>query len=142
MSFQCKKLEESATVPKKSYKFDAGFDLYTNFKETNFFLKPGKKYIFSTGISVAIPEGWYGRIAPRSGFAMKGIDVLGGVVDCSYRGEIKIILINHGEIPVEFKKNDRIAQLILEKCGGWELEEVKELGETKRGESGFGSTGN
>jgi dUTP pyrophosphatase len=94
-----------------------------------------------------IPEGYYGRIAPRSGLALKqGIDVLGGVIDASYRGEIGVILVNTtakgDELQItHIKKGDKIAQLIIEKCHQVEWEEVKELAETDRGAGGFGSTG-
>jgi dUTP diphosphatase len=138
-TLQCVKLDEKAMIPKKAHKYDAGFDLYS-FDETT--LKSTNRNIFATGIAVAIPKGWYGRIAPRSGLAAKyGIDVLAGVIDSSFRGEIKVILINHGCEDVTIKKGDRIAQLILEKCGEWEIEEVEKLDETERGEGGFGSTG-
>lgn len=135
----CKKLHPEATIPTKGHKYDAGFDLYT---DTDMVLQPTYRALFSTGISVSILKGWYGRIAPRSGLAVKyGIDVLAGVIDSGYIGEIKVELINHGREPVDIKKGDRIAQLILEKCGEWEIKEVEYFENTERGEGGFGSTG-
>ncbi|XP_031327694.1 deoxyuridine 5'-triphosphate nucleotidohydrolase, mitochondrial [Photinus pyralis] len=100
------------------------------------------KAIVSTGIKVQLPEGCYGRIAPRSGLAAKNfIDVGAGVVDEDYRGELKVILFNHSDSAFEVKAGDRIAQLICEKIFYPDIEEVKELSETERGEGGFGSTG-
>ena len=91
---------------------------------------------------MAIPKGYYGRIAPRSGLALRdGIGVLGGVVDSGYRGEIGVILINSGSRDFDFYKGDRVAQLIIEKCHDIEWEECDNLDDSDRGEGGFGSTG-
>jgi dUTP pyrophosphatase len=99
----------------------------------------------NTGIQIAIPEGYYGRIAPRSGLAVKhGIDVLAGVVDSGYRGEVGVVLQNLGLMDFEYREGDRIAQLIIEKCHDVEWEEVEseeDLVSSERGEGGFGSTG-
>jgi len=96
-----------------------------------------------TGLSVEIPEGYYGRIAPRSGLAHKnGIDVLAGVVDSSYRGEIRVILYNTDkEETLQVRSGDRIAQMIVERHYNFEFVEVEDLSVTERGEGGFGSTG-
>ena len=95
-----------------------------------------------TGISVAIPEGCYGRIAPRSGLAVKRfIDVGAGVIDADYRGEIGVVLFNHSDEDFVVKPGDRIAQLILEKIETPTVKEAEELPDTKRGTDGFGSTG-
>ena len=89
-----------------------------------------------------MPRGTYGRIAPRSGLAAKhGVDVGAGVIDADYRGEVKILLINHSDVKFDIKKGDRIAQLVLERISLAELNEVSELEETQRGQKGFGSTG-
>lgn len=99
-------------------------------------------HIIRTNLSVEIPEGFYGRIAPRSGLAAKfGLDVLAGVVDPDYRGEIKVILTLHGENSVRIEHGDRIAQLILERADRLDLRYVGALGETERGSAGLGSTG-
>jgi dUTP pyrophosphatase len=91
---------------------------------------------------LAIPLGYYGRIAPRSGLAKKfGIDVLGGVVDSPYRGEIGIILINTGNTIFEYKAGDAIAQLIIEVCKDLSIIEADNLSDSVRGTGGFGSTG-
>lgn len=91
---------------------------------------------------MAIPEGNYGRIAPRSGLAAKNmIDVGAGVIDSDYRGEVKVLLFNLSDVDFEVSKNDRIAQLIIEKYTPTQLVEVEELDSTVRGVGGFGSTG-
>jgi dUTP pyrophosphatase len=96
----------------------------------------------STGIAIGIPNGTYGRVAPRSGLAAKhGIDVGAGVIDPDYTGEVKVILFNNSDNDFEIKKGDRIAQLILEKVLTPEIKELGELAKTLRGEGGFGSTG-
>ena len=98
--------------------------------------------ISPTGISISIPRGYYGRVAPRSGLALRdGIDVLAGVIDAGYRGEVGVILINFGDKSFAFRKGDRIAQLIIEKCHEVEWQEVDELNGTARGDDGFGSSG-
>ena len=91
---------------------------------------------------MSIPAGCYGRIAPRSGLAYKsGIDVMAGVIDADYRGDIGVILYNTDVKDFEFKKGDRIAQLIIEKCYTTEWKEVEELHSSVRLGNGFGSTG-
>ena len=95
-----------------------------------------------TGLSISFPTGLYARIAPRSGLALKRfIDVGAGVVDADYRGEVGVVLFNHGDQDFEVKMGDRIAQLILEKIDTPPVEEVQGLEGTVRGSSGFGSTG-
>ncbi|XP_046689241.1 deoxyuridine 5'-triphosphate nucleotidohydrolase, mitochondrial-like [Homalodisca vitripennis] len=95
-----------------------------------------------TDLKIMLPEGCYGRIAPRSGLTWKnGIDVGAGVIDEDYRGDVRVILFNHSDEPFTIEAGDRIAQLICEKIYYPELEEVQELDETNRGSGGFGSTG-
>jgi dUTP pyrophosphatase len=156
MKIQFKKLNPSAQVPVRAYETDAGYDLFASkFCEIN----PMERAIVQTDISVAIPKGYYGRVAPRSGLAVKnGIDVMAGVIDSSYRGPLGVVLINLNfrKSPSEVNdfesifgdKNkftvnigDRIAQLIIEKCHDADFEEVSEFEETERSEGGFGSTG-
>ena len=96
----------------------------------------------NTGICATIPTGCYGRIAPRSGLAVKyGIHVGAGVIDPDYTGELKVCLFNLGSVPFEIKQGERIAQLILEKCLTPLIQEVDELKKTMRANRGFGSTG-
>ena len=95
-----------------------------------------------TGLAISFPAGLYARIAPRSGLALKKfIDVGAGVVDHDYRGEVGVVLFNHGDQDFEVNMGDRIAQLILEKIDTPPVEEVQGLGDTVRGVGGFGSTG-
>ncbi len=137
----CKRLTKTATLPTKGSKYAAGFDLYADIPGP-IILQPGQRQMISTGISVAIPRTWYGRVAPRSGLALNsGLNVLAGVIDSDFLGEVKVILINHGMIYYEINHKDRIAQLILEKCGNFQIEEVNSLDKTERGSGGFGSTG-
>ena len=90
---------------------------------------------------LAIPRGAYGRIAPHSGLALKGIDIAAGVIDSDYRGEVKVLLVNHSDMQFKIKMGDRIAQLIIEKISLDRLNEENNLGETKQGDQGFRSTG-
>lgn len=95
-----------------------------------------------TDIQIEVPEGTYGRVAPRSGLAWKNfIDVGAGVIDQDYRGNVGVILFNHSDTPFEIKKGDRIAQLILERIVHPVVVEAETLSDTNRGAGGFGSTG-
>lgn len=133
-------LSENAKLPVKGSKHSAGHDLFCI--ET-FDLPPGKFKLINTGISIEIPDEHYGRIAPRSGLALShGIQVLGGVVDSDYRGEIKVILYNVSEINKTFLKHDKIAQIIIEKISTAEFILADQLSRTSRDAGGFGSTGN
>lgn len=103
---------------------------------------PGERVMVHTGVAVAIPSGNYGRVAPRSGLALKfGIAEMAGVIDSDYRGELGVILINHGGQPLEIKHGDRIAQLIIEKYTPVMVKIKKKLSASSRGGAGFGSTG-
>lgn len=119
---------------------DAGMDLLA--AEDRVVL-PMSRAVVSTGISMEIPPGYYGRIAPRSGLALKyGIDVLAGVVDSSYRGEIRVILFNTDkEETFVIRQGDKIAQMIIERHYNFDFVETEELSSTERGSGGFGSTG-
>jgi len=139
MKIEIKKLSENATLPTQGSKYAAGYDLYA--AEEGVVLSECRLLI-KTNISVSIPEGYYGRIAPRSGLAYKsGLDVIAGVIDADYRGDIGVILYNTDVKDFEFKKGDRIAQLIIEKCHNVEWQEVDELEDSVRSDGGFGSTG-
>ena len=135
----CKLLGTDGKLPTRGSELAAGYDIYS---AENGCVDIGSHRAISTQLSVAIPVGYYGRIAPRSGLAYKrAIDVLAGVVDPDYRGEIKVILVNHGREGYRFEKGDRIAQLVLEKIITPEVVQVDSLEDTQRGEGGFGSTG-
>jgi dUTP pyrophosphatase len=133
------RLHHTAIVPKRASSQDAGYDLHTI---ENRVLAPGERAVLRTGIAVRVPDGTYGRIAPRSGLAVRyGIDTLAGVVDQGYTGEIQVVLINHGDAPFTITTHDRIAQLILERIATPETKEVETLPKTHRGSAGFGSSG-
>ena len=107
-------------------------------------LQPGQRHAVSTGFKVAIPEGYEIQVRPRSGLALKhGITVPNtpGTIDSDYRGELKVIMINHGDQPFPIRRGERIAQLVPAAVTQAEFDEVEELCETERGAGGFGSTG-
>ncbi len=134
---------EGAKEPKYATPSSSGLDLFACL-ESPIIIEPKKWAIVPTGIKVAIPEGYEGEIRPRSGLAYQhGVTVLNspGTVDADYRGEIKVILINHGEEPFRVEDGTRIAQLVIRKVERVELVEDESLPETERGEGGFGSTG-
>lgn len=142
MNLKIKKLNNNATIPTRAHETDAGLDLYS--AEENLSLLPNNVLVVGTGISIEIPEGYYGRIAPKSGLAAQhGVNVLAGVIDSSYRGEIKVVLAKQSGVGGwQFFKGQKIAQLIIEKHYNFPLEIVDEIGDTDRGDGGFGSTGN
>lgn len=132
-------LNADATLPTRGSEKAAGLDLYAS---EDCVIHSTERQLVSTGVAIALPYSTYGRIAPRSGLAVKnGIDVLAGVVDEDYRGEIKVALINHGVESFVVLKGARIAQLIIESISRPVLEVVDDLEESTRGSAGFGSTG-
>lgn len=134
-----KKLHANARLPQRGTTFSAGADLYCI---EAFTLEPGERKLVPTGLAIEIPHGFYGRVAPRSGLAVKhGIDVLAGVIDADYRSEVKVPLINLGHEPVSFNAGERVAQLIIEQAAMCDYVWTEELSDTERGEGGFGSTG-
>jgi len=135
--------ESGNPLPEYQTLHAAGMDLLANLEE-EVSLQPGERKLIGTGLKLAIPEGYEAQIRPRSGLALKhGITVLNspGTIDSDYRGEIKVLLINHGQEPFSIKHGERIAQLILAKYSQISWEIVEKLPETARGESGYGSTG-
>ncbi|KAG9237612.1 dUTPase-like protein [Amylocarpus encephaloides] len=134
-----KKLSDKAKLPTRGSAFAAGYDIYA----ARDAVVPGRgKVLVDTDLSMAVPAGTYGRIAPRSGLASKHmIDTGAGVIDADYRGQVKVLLFNHGEKDFEVKEGDRVAQLVLERIYTPEVVEVLELEESVRGTGGFGSTG-
>ena len=138
-----KKLNPKAELPKYKTVGSSGMDLMALIEEP-IKIKPQSSVLISTGLSIAIPEDTEVQIRPRSGLAAKSsISVLNtpGTIDSDYRGEIKIILFNHGEEEFTVNNKDRIAQMILMPVLKAEFEEVEELPKTIRGTGGFGSTG-
>lgn len=135
-----KRFDDRATLPTRGSPGAVGYDLACI---EDFVLGTQSRCLVPTGIGVQLPSGVYGRIAPRSGLTVKhGIHIGAGVIDPDYMGEVKVAMFNLGLKPVEFKKGDRIAQLILESCKVPDVIEVDDLMPTFRGERGFGSTGN
>ncbi|KAH7328405.1 dUTPase-like protein [Stachybotrys elegans] len=138
-ALQVKKLSDKARVPTRGSALAAGYDIYAA-KDTT--VPARGKVLVDTDIAIAVPEGTYGRIAPRSGLASKNfIDTGAGVIDADYRGQVKVLLFNHAETDYEIKEGDRIAQLVLERIFTPEVVEVEELSDSVRGAGGFGSTG-
>lgn len=133
------KLHPKAVLPSRGSKNASGLDIHSIEEVT---IKSGNRTAIHTGLAVEIPHGFYGRMAPRSGLALKiGIDVLAGVIDADYRGEIICLLINLGEHDFKINVGDRIAQLLIEKIAMLEPAWNQELNKTERDRSGFGSTG-
>jgi dUTP pyrophosphatase len=134
-----KKLDESAVVPTRGTDLSAGYDLYS---VADIVLPSLGRAMVPTGLAIKVPAGTYGRVASRSGLAVKhGITVLTGTVDADYRGGVFCVLYNTSNVDYEIKKGDRIAQLIIEKIEMLDVAVVDELDETARGAGGFGSTG-
>jgi dUTP pyrophosphatase len=107
-------------------------------------LAPGERAAVPTGIALALPDGYEGQVRPRSGLALRqGVTCLNspGTIDSDYRGEITVILINHGQAAVAIRRGERIAQLVIQACVRAALEEVRELAPSVRGAGGFGSSG-
>ncbi|KNA15561.1 hypothetical protein SOVF_097200 [Spinacia oleracea] len=137
--FKVKKLSEKAVIPSRGSPLSAGYDLSSAVDVK----VPGRgKALVPTDLSIAVPQGTYARVAPRSGLAWKhSIDVGAGVIDADYRGPVGVILFNHSDVDFEVKVGDRIAQLIIEKIITPDVFEVEDLDSTVRGAGGFGSTG-
>jgi dUTP pyrophosphatase len=136
-----KKLNPYAIIPHYAHEGDAGMDVYSTI---NFTLKPNHRSMIPTGLSFEIPKGYELQIRPKSGIAIKkGITLLNtpGTLDSGYRGELKIIMINHSSEEYKIKKGEKIAQIVLAKYEEANIIEIEELNETARGKGGFGSTG-
>lgn len=152
-------LTETATLPTRGSEYSAGLDLYldltSQFAEafpdrektewdetTTLILNSSDRTVLRTGIATAIPTGYYGQIAPRSGLAVKnGLEILAGVIDSDYRGEIMVAVLNSGQVPIEFKHHDRIAQMLILPVALSNPALCEKLPDTVRGTGGFGSTG-
>lgn len=139
MALRVKLLNETAKLPCRGSEQAAGYDLYATEGCT---IAPGRRAVVPTGIAISLPRGTYGRIAPRSGLAVKhGIQVGAGVIDPDYTGEVKVVLFNHDKNTYVIRPGYRIAQLILEQCVTPKVEQVDTLSDTDRADGGFGSTG-
>jgi dUTP pyrophosphatase len=135
-----KRLHGDAKIPSQAKDSDAGYDLHAI---ERYDLEPGEREMFRTGIAVAIPRGYVGYIKPRSGLAARnGLDVLGGVIDSGYRGEIGVILLNTDvSETIHVGKGDRIAQLVIQPVADVAFDERYDLEDSERGDGGFGSSG-
>ena len=135
------RLDGGLPLPSHARPGDAGLDLRASESAR---LEPGERRLVPTGLAVAIPPGYAGLVLPRSGLAMqKGVTVLNapGLIDSGYRGELKVLLINHGAEPVDLARGERIAQLVVQPVAEVKLVEVDRLPDSERGAGGFGSTG-
>lgn len=142
MEILVKLLDPRGKIPVRAKPDDAAYDLFALDAHD---ILPGQRKLVKTGIAIAIPQGYYGRVAERSGLALKaGLSVGGGVCDASYRGDIGVIAINLNQGGVEeviqIKAGERVAQLLIERCYDAEWTVVDSLPESARGTNGFGST--
>lgn len=142
---RCLRLEHGGGIelPRRASAGSAGLDLRAAVT-VDVTIGPGERALIPSGFIVAIPEGWEGQVRPRSGLALReGLTLLNtpGTIDSDYRGELQVLVINLGQLPVTIRRGDRVAQLILSRVSPLETEEVESLDETTRGEGGFGSTG-
>jgi dUTP pyrophosphatase len=139
MALRVKKLSEYAVLPSRATANSAGYDLSAS--HATMVPRHGKALV-QTDLAIAVPQGHYGRIAPRSGLAVKFfIDVGAGVIDSDYRGAVGVVLFNHSADDFHIKQGDRVAQLILECISTPAVIECDDLDDTDRGAGGFGSTG-
>lgn len=141
MKLLVEKIDKNAIIPFKAHDDDAGMDL---FSIEEIILEPMERKMIHTGIKIQLPKNTEAQIRPRSGLALKhGITVLNtpGTIDEGYRGEIRIILINFSKEKFKIQKGMKIAQMVIKPVLNLQVEEVYELTETSRGESGFGSSG-
>jgi dUTP pyrophosphatase len=137
--------QEDSDLPSPRYMTEksSGMDLFAAVNE-EIFLNPGQRRLIPTGIAVSVPEGYEAQVRPRSGLALRdGITLANtpGTIDADYRGEIGVILINHGEKPFQVERGDRVAQMVIVPVARAELEWVEDLDETPRSGGGFGHTG-
>lgn len=132
------KLSEGSTIPTKGSEGSAAYDLKCS---SEMIVPSFETRVINTGIHMSIPAGYYGQVLSRSSLALKGIVVVGGVIDSDYTGEIKVIMQNSSDSDYIFNKNDKVAQIAIIKLFEGKLEIVKELNHTLRNSQGFGSTG-
>lgn len=138
MKLKVKRIVEGAKLPFYHHRGDAGLDI---FSAVDCVLEAGIAKAVPTGIKVAIPEGYAGLIWDKSGISLKGVHKLAGVIDSGYRGEVKVVLVNLSKKPFRIGKGMKIAQLLIQPVVEVQVVETDKLGETSRGEEGFGSTG-
>jgi len=135
--------DQDLASPRYMTEKSSGMDLIAAVEE-DVILDPGQRRLIPTGIAVSIPEGYEAQIRPRSGLALRdGVTLVNtpGTIDADYRGEVGILLINHGEKPFCVKRGDRIAQMVITPVDRAQVEWTEDLDETRRNEGGFGHTG-
>ena len=142
MKLEVKLLHPDAQLPSYAHPGDAGLDLRSC---EDVVLKPGQRAAVATGLAVAIPDGYAGFVHARSGRALKeglALPNAPGLIDAGYRGELKVLLVNlDPETPIEIRKGEKIAQMVIQKVENASTQIVESFDETSRGEGGFGSTG-
>lgn len=139
MKIKIKKLDQDAKIPEYAHPGDAGFDL---FSVKNLIIPAGGREKVATGLIMEIPDGYVGLIWDKSGLsANHGLKTIAGVVDSGYRGEVLVAIWNTSDKDYEFKKGDKVAQMLIQPVIFPEIEEIDNLSETSRGDGGFGSTG-
>ncbi len=136
---QVKRIHPDAKLPSYAYEGDAGMDLFT---VEDYTIQPGEKHIFSTGVALIIPRGYTALIWDKGGLSHKyGLKTLGGVFDSNYTGEYFIAIVNLSKEPHEFKKGEKICQVLIQEVAEATIEEIDELPETVRGANKYGSSG-
>jgi len=138
VKIKIKKLHADAIIPKYAHEGDAGMDIYS---VEDLVLEPKHRAVLRTGLSIELPKGYVSLIWDKSGIASKGIKTMGGVIEYTYRGEYKVVLVNLSGKSFEIQKGQKIAQVLIQKVENPKIEVVEELSETSRGDKGFGSTG-
>lgn len=141
MELKVKRINEKAILPCYAHPGDAGLDLFSVERKI---IQPGESALIGTGIMIQLPANTEAQVRPRSGLALNHqVTVLNtpGTIDHGYRGEVKVILINHGRAPFEVEQGMKIAQMVIQPVLTVDVIQVDELSETRRGEGGFGSTG-
>lgn len=139
MELKIQKIHPDARLPSFAYEGDAGMDLFSC---EDCELEAGEIRAVSTGLRIAVPEGYAGFIWDKSGLALAGLTTLAGVLDSGYRGELKVVVANLGKRPLHIKKREKIAQLIIKKIERPKIVEAElDFDSTERGEAGFGSSG-
>jgi len=139
VKIKIKKLHPDAIIPSYAHSGDAGMDIFSC---EDAVIKSNQRALISTGLAIELPEGYVSLIWDKSGIASKfGITKMAGVIEHTYRGEYKILLLNTSDKEYIIKKGEKIAQLLIQPIITAEIEEVNELSESKRGTNGFGSTG-
>jgi dUTP pyrophosphatase len=142
LAVEVTRLDTDLPLPAYAHPGDAGADLLTTVDVT---LAPGERALVPTGVAIALPEGYVALVHPRSGLAARhGLSIVNspGTIDAGYRGEIKVMLINHDRtLPIDLRRGDRIAQLVIQRFERARFIEVGELPDSVRGSGGYGSTG-